>query len=293
MNPRFLLNLALLAVVIALGLIAWLRPGIEPEPAPQQLTDLNQDSVSTMEIVRIDGRIGFRRQGGQWFISGDPELPADPLQMSSLLRLANAEIKRHYPAGELDLAGLELDPAPITVKFDSTELAIGSTDPLENLRYVRNGDTVALVQDTFYTMLKGKRTNFASRRLLPENATIEAIALPDVTVARNADGHWVLDPGRENVSADAIQTLVDGWTMAQALWVAESGDIPGDSQTITVTLVGEELPMTWYLVTTDNSTSLLRPDLGLKYEIGGGLGDQLLKLEDSAPVEEISAPITE
>jgi hypothetical protein len=292
-NSRLSLNLALLAIAIVLGLIAWLRPGIEPEPAPQKLTELDQNSVSTMEIVRVEDRIGFHRQGEQWFVAGDPELPADPLQISSLLRLANAEIRRRYPANEMDLASLELDPAPITVKFDSTELAIGGTDPLENLRYVRTGDTVALVQDTFHTMLKGKRTNFASRRLLPEGATIESISLPEATVSRDAEGQWVLDPERKNVTADTIQALVDGWVGAQALWVAESGEVPDDSKTIAVTLAGEDSPIIWHLVEADNSTSLVRPDLGLKYAIGGGLDDQLLKLEETRPEEGVSPPIAE
>lgn len=283
MSTRSLLNLALLAIAVALGLVAWLRPGIEPVPAPLQLTNLDPDKVNAIDIIRMGDQIGFRKRGDQWFVSGDPELPADPLQIRSLLRLASAEIRRHYPAGELDLAELELDPAPIRIIIDGTELWIGGTDPLENLRYVRSGDTVALVQDTFYTMLEGKRTNFASRRLLPEGVTIDKITLPEVTISRSPGGNWMLEPEQENVSADAIQSLVDGWTTAEALWVAETGTVPEDSKIVAVTLAGEETPLTWRFVTADNSISLTRADLGLKYEIGSGMGDRLLVLEKTAP----------
>lgn len=288
MNSRALLNLGLLVVILVLGLVAWLRPGIEAEPEPRLLTDIDEDTVSSIEIVRKDEHIRFVRRDTQWFVDGDPELPADPLQVSSLLRLGAAEMRRHYPAGTLDLAALDLDPAPITVTFDEIELGIGGTEPLENLRYVRTGDTVGLVQDTFHTMLKGKRTNFASRRLLPEGSRIESIALPGLTLSRDSDGHWQLEPEQGNVSADTLQKLVDAWAGAQALWVANATDTPEDSETVTITLAGHDTPITWQLVSADNTTSLTRTDLGLKYEIGSGLGDQLLKLPDS-PAEDAPA----
>jgi len=52
MKSRLLLNLFLLALVIGLGLVAWLRPGIEAEPPPEYLTTLDADTVHSIEIVR-------------------------------------------------------------------------------------------------------------------------------------------------------------------------------------------------------------------------------------------------
>jgi hypothetical protein len=289
MNSRLLLNLILLALVIGLGLVAWLRPGIEAEPPPEHLTTLDPDTVHSIEIVRGESHLRFTRRNRNWFISGEPELSADPLQMATLLRLVTADIARGYSADELDLAKLQLDSPPIIVSFDGSDVAIGGTEPLQNLRYVRFGNRVALITDSYQAMLMGSRTNFASRKLLPEGSSLESLRLADVSLQREGEKHWTLEPEQETIGADAIQRLVDAWTTAQALWVREYVQNDGNGKTVTVVLEGREEPIVWHVIETDSGLSLARPDLGLRYEMGKGpAGEQLLTLQPPAEADTAS-----
>ena len=289
MNSRLLLNLVLLVLVIGLGLVAWLRPGIEAEPPPEHLTTLDPDAVRGIEIVRGESHLRFTRRNQNWFISGEPELPADPLQMATLLRLVTADIARAYSADELDLAKLQLDSPPIIVSFDGSEVAIGGTEPLQNLRYVRFGNRVALITDSYQSMLMGSRINFASRKLLPEGSRLESLRLADVSLQRDGENHWTLEPEQENIGADAIQRLVDAWTTAQALWVREYVQDDGNGETVNIVLEGRHEPIVWHVIETDSGLSLARPDLGLRYEMGKGpASEQLLALQPPAEADTAS-----
>ena len=166
MNRRLLLNLVLLIAVAALIAVVYFEPGIEAPETPAALTTLDRAAVTRIRVERADDALELERRGEQWWVLGEPELPADPLQVDNLLRMTAATPRRSYATTELDLKQLGLDPAPVTVRFDDTAIAVGGTDPLEGLRYVQVGGRVALIPDEYHNTLQGKRTQLASRRLL-------------------------------------------------------------------------------------------------------------------------------
>lgn len=286
MNSRTLLNLALLALLIGLGLLAWWRPGIDTEPPPEHLTALDPATINSIEIIREGSHLRFTRRDRNWFIGGTPELPADALQMNTLLGLLTADVAHGYNVDELNLTKLQLDSPPIRVSFDGSEVAIGGTEPLQNLRYVRFADRVALIADRYQAMLMGSRSNFASRKLLPEGSSVQSLHLGDVRLERDGNDHWKLEPQQEDIGADDIRRLLDAWTVAQALWVREYMPNESDRKTVTVTLEGNATPIIWQVIESENGLSLARPDLGLRYEMGqGSAGKQLLALQPQADTD--------
>jgi hypothetical protein len=283
MSTRTLLNLAMAGIVIGLALAAWFRPGLEPPPVPQPLTQLSPAQVNHIRITRRQhSPLAFTRQDDAWLLDGEPPLPASPFQVHALLALLQAQADRHYPAHTLNPGELGLDPPQASIILDdTTTLLIGNTEPLDNMRYVHYGTNVYLVDDRYQHLINADRTNFIERRLLDASAVITRLTLPDLELARAADGHWELTPDYPDISADAIQQLLGNWQQASALYVRphEPGTAP---RQITLELADSDTPLVFGLVARAPELVLARPDLGIEYHFSNGAGERLLELGPTA-----------
>ena len=285
MNKRLLLNLLMLIGVLALIAVVVYKPGIEPPIENPPLTDLEAEQITHINITRTDHELSLERRADGWWISGEPAAPADPIQVGALLRLLETRPVRSYPADELDLEQLQLAPAQITLKLDSTEFRFGATDPLDNLRYVQLGDQVHLLRDNYQHILQGQRSQFTSRKLLPEGAVISAIQLPDRTLTKQEQGGWSVEPAPEKLSADAAQKLIRAWTNASALWVRNYQPAPNGKPVLIDLADGRQIR--FELHQAEGETLLARPDLGLQYQMPEESAKPLLELETAVELEEV------
>jgi hypothetical protein len=198
-----------------------------------------------------------------------------------VLGLLETGVRRSYPARDLDLAGLGLDPPQASVRFDATRIDLGSTEAIEGLRYVKLGAKVYLVEDRYQHLLNAGLANFASRRLLPGEAPITALVLPGLTLTRTGEVHWQLSPEQPDTGADAINRLVQDWQRASALYVRRY--IPGDHpDTLRVTVQDSAEPVVFHIVAREPDLVLARPDWGIQYHLAGDVGAKLLELPESA-----------
>lgn len=275
MHTRLLLNLFLLLGVLALVAVVYFKPGIETPPALPPLTTLDSAQIQRIDIVRGRTTLTLERRDGGWWIAGDTPVPADELQIETLLGLASAVPERSYASGELDLAQLQLAPPETTLRLGSLDFHFGATDPLQGLRYVRVGDRVHMIVDRYQNILHGQRTQLASRRLLPQGADIVALELPGLKLSKN-DPAWTVEPAPEKLSADAPRQLIDAWKNASALWVRSYQPAAG-GKPVTVTLAdGQKL--VFELRQAEGETLLARPDIGLQYQLPEESAQPLLKL---------------
>jgi hypothetical protein len=283
MSPRNLLNLAMAGIAIGLGLAAWFRPGLEPSAAPQPITLLNPAEVNHIQISREQyPSLTFTRQDGDWQLDGNPPLPASPFQVHALLAILQTRTTRHYPADNLDLREAGLDPPQATMILDdTTTLRIGNTEPLDNLRYIQCGATVYLVEDRYQPLINADRTNFIDRRLLADGAVITRLVLPDLVLARRADGDWKVTPDDAAVSTDAIQQLLANWQHTSALYIRPHEQGTAGTK-ISLELAGSDTPIVFELVARTPEFVLARPDLGIQYHFSKGTGEHLLGFELSA-----------
>lgn len=275
MNTRLTLNLLMLIGVLALIAVVFYKPGIEAPKEVPPLTTLARDQVSKIEIVRADGGVTLERMKNGWQIAGAIPLAADVTQVDALLTLVETRPERSYAADTLDLAKLKLAPAQATARFDRTEIRFGDTDPLEGLRYVQIGKQVHLVMDSYQNILQGKRTQFASRRLLPDGANIAALELPKLKLTKQ-DKDWKVEPAPEKRSADAPNKLVHAWANASALWVRDYQKAA--SQPVSITL-SDGKRIDFELRSSDGEYVLARPDLGVQYQLPEDMAKPLLELE--------------
>ena len=283
MSSRSLLNLTLVLVAISLGLVVFYKPGLEPEAAPQSVTTLDPDAVSSIHVTRtIREPLRFIRHGDSWMLVGDPELPASEFQIPSLLSILQATTTRSYPAASLDLEATGLQPPQAVLTLDDTVFSIGLTAALDNKRYIQLEDTVYLVDDKYQHLLNGGRTNFIGRKLLPANSSLTRLQLPDKTLSLNEEGQWQLTPADPTVSSTDIQALIRNWENGRATYVK---NYDGTAATATITLETSDSSglVTLHLIRTSPDFVLARPDWGIQYHLQGQLGNALLGIPDPAP----------
>jgi hypothetical protein len=285
-STRTLLNLGLAVIAIGLAVLIWYRPGLVRDTGPGAITAIDPQRVTSIELTRTGAEpLAFRRRDARWVIEGALVIPADDFQVHTVLALLEANGIRSYPAGTLDLKALGLDPPQASVRFDTTTVELGATEAIEGLRYVRLGTTVYLVDDRYQHLLNAGLGNFASRRLLPQDAQITALELPGLTLKQTDGVHWQLRPERPEAGADAIDRLLQRWQHTSALYVRryEPGKYP---DTVRVTLKGRTHPVVFSIIAREPDLVLARPEWGIQYHITGDVGAGLLALQE-APAEPV------
>jgi hypothetical protein len=284
MGSRSLLNLGLVALVIALLLVAYFRPGLEPEPEPQPISrQLDPAAATTIHIERQDRTpLAFSKEGDLWYLTTTGgRLPAADFQVRALLRLPEATSLRSYPADSLELAALGLDPSRATVHINNLTVHYGTTDALERKRYVRIDDAIHLVDDQYQHLINAEWANFVSSRLLVTRGPITRLELPGMTLAYDDDRHWQLDPEQATASADALQGLIDRWQTASALYVqAYSGSESAEYVTLHTRDSGE--PLRLQVVSHTPELILARPEWGIQYHLTRDMEASLFTLPEPA-----------
>jgi hypothetical protein len=297
MSTRTLLNLVLLLAVFGLALLAWLTPGVKPGETPQPIVrKLAPTQIERISVERL-GRepLAFLKRDGHWFLrAGNRELPAAEFQISALLRLLEASSTRRYPAASLDLASLGLEPPQARVTMNDSDFRFGTAEALNNRRYVQVGDDVYLIDDQYQHLLNADWSNFVSRQLLEGRGAITRIEMPGMTLSYARDGHWRIDPERPDVSADAVQTLVENWQNATALFTRRYAGGPDEAkggETITLRTRDSDQPLVLRIVARSPDLVLARPDWGIQYQLPDTEADRLLTLPHPEPAAQ--PPVTQ
>jgi len=276
MAPRPLINLVLLAVVLALAGLAWMGTGGDGEPAAR-LTDLDPGDVRTLRIERgADASVVLEREDGTWILREPYGLPADPQRVGRLLRMLGAESHRRLtpPAGKLDEYGLA-DPLA-RLRVDGLTLEMGRTEPLRHRRYVRSGSEVHLIEDLWLPVLLGRPESFLDHRLLGADPRITALGIralegPDFRIEQGDRGQWRIEPAEPPVSADRLTAWMDRWRHARALEVlpAPEGQVRGR---VSVGLDGADGPVVFEILGEGGRRLLVERAQGLAYRLGADAG---------------------
>ncbi|HWQ94682.1 MAG TPA: DUF4340 domain-containing protein, partial [Gammaproteobacteria bacterium] len=299
MNSRTWLNLGLLILAGALVIVSVYLPGVKkPTPLPA-LTSLTPASVTSIRIERtaqpaislkkeasgdVQGSTnvaGGRMPGATWRLTEPLQLPANTVVVESFLGLAQTASHAQWAAASLDLEKFKLKTPRIRVRLNDVELGFGDTEPLEGRRYVLAGNTVHLINDGYYPKLIAPPAYFASLALLPGPEPLKEIELPGLTLRRDAQG-WSAQPGASDAQGsanvaggrmpgatpDAVNTLVQEWTAAQALRVRPySVPMSQDKPPETVTVRQGGALLRFIIVSRAPELILARPEIGVQYHL--------------------------
>ncbi|HHH45095.1 MAG TPA: DUF4340 domain-containing protein [Gammaproteobacteria bacterium] len=283
MKSRWIVNLLLLVAIVILGLVTYYQPGVEQPAERAAITPLKKAQVHRIHINRPirDDLVLVKSDNGNWQIEHTPRLPADRLQMNALLRLAEQPAVRSYPASELELDQLQLDPPYATVILNDTAVEFGNLEPIEGLRYVRVADQVHLIPDNYLQLIELSYTQFVRRALFAKGARIDAIRLPGLSL-RKEDGKWAIDP-EQDVSADDLQAFVERWQNASSI-NTRAADPLDNPEIINITLANHAGEIEFAIAARKPELILVRRDLGIQYRMGD-TADSLLALVPPAAKE--------
>lgn len=289
MKSRTLLNVVLLLLIAVLSLLAFYEPGKEA-PTPQPLlTPLARAEAEHFRLERPGAPVVvLTRVGESWRLQEPVDAPANDYRVNGMLDLLGTPTFNRFRADRDDLARYGLaDPRAILTVNGALTVAFGETTPLDQRRYVRVGDDIALIADTHYYKLLGDPGAFASPRLLPEGAELTRLDLPDLSVSRDAQGRWQVEPAPAVDSADRPAMLTDAWERARAIEVTLL-EGAADGAPVTVQLAGAETAIVFLKGEVDGDPVLIRPDLQLVYHLAPATAGELFSLPE--PPEAPPAP---
>lgn len=276
MGSRNLAILSMLGLVGLLAAVAYFEPGIEPPAPPAPLTTLQAAEITTLRIERVGGQtLRFERHEGKWRMTEPVTAPVGEQRIKGVLEIAGSSGTARYPASEVELAAVGLDEPELRLVFNDREtLAFGDSEPLDQRRYVRVGETVHLIPESGYYRVIGDYTTFIDTALLPAGAAVSALRLPDLALTRE-QGRWRASPAAGEFSPDQANALIDHWRHARAFEVRRYQG--GGRDEVTLTLEGGE-GLRYVVVAREPELILARPDLGLQYHLPADGAARLFQL---------------
>jgi hypothetical protein len=276
-SGRNLLNGLLALVILGLVLLVVFEPGKSPPPAKVTLTNLNSSDIQRIQISRDDkDTVVLEKRHDRWWLQQPYDIAASEGKVDTALELAHAASLARYPAQTMDAAQTGLQQPTLRISLGDVALRFGTTEPLQGRRYVQVGDTVHLINDRYSFLLRGAAASFVDSALLPADAALREIQLPDFSL-HEEDGHWRVSGKQAALSADRLQQFVDEWRHARAMRVSATTDTKA-GQAIELRLGKGQAALRFLLTKQDDETLLTRPDLGLCYHFTDTEGQRLLTL---------------
>jgi len=288
-RKRIALNIALLALALALAGLAYLRPGAEPEGSEQP--PVTQTDPSAVERIRVVPEAGattvLQREGGHWRMREPHGIAAAESAVEALLGLLEAESEGRLEvgSGQLDRYGLK-DPA-VTVEMAGHRFRLGDEHPIEPQRYVQVDGTVHLVQAASLRQVEPAWHHYASRRLVPAGASLVRLELPEASLERVEGGTWQGEAsGDGHVTQDGARSTAQAWERARALEVSALEGDPPSGAVVRLHLAERDEPLRYRIERRDEGLRLHRPAPGLSYRLPGGRAEALLDPVTTAEAEE-------
>ena len=278
---RWLLNLALVLLVVVMLAIVVYRPGTRPEPPASPLTTLTADAITRLRVLRPNQpEIALEKSQGTWSMVAPHKARANMFRVNNLLALTTAKSASHFVAPATDLVKYGLDQPQTRVWLNDEEIRFGAMHPINPQYYVLVNGQVHLIASRYYSGAALAPADFFSHQLLDDGLKPIAFSLPGFKLILDTRGAWQATPANKELSSDRINTLVDEWLHAQALSVNEYSGKPAHEHVIIH--FSEDSPIKQLdigILAHKPELILYRPDEGLEYHFPEDVGTRLLQLK--------------
>ena len=281
MRSRLLLNVFLLATVLALSGVVLLSPENEPSPSVK-LTDIAPADIKAIRIERPGQETIELKRNGQasWWLSQPLAIRGHAQRIGSLLEITSVASHTQLDADAYDLTRFGLKWPRVKLQLGSRILFFGDTEPLSGRRYVLYDDRVHLITDRFYHYLSGTVPSFVNPTVIGPEAVPVELELPGLHLS--FDGmSWETSPEHGESNADAASTLIDAWKKARAISVNPYDRTLARESIAMIRLQGQASSIRFDITSESHRLVLGRPDLGIQYELDPNAAKRLLSLPDA------------
>ena len=269
--------LLLLASGLSLALLL-----TQPQPAPESSHTLSDLDIRTVRQIELSlGRAGqnavqLQYEQKQWQLTSPLAVAADAHAVEEILRLATMPSHRQLDPTKLDLSALGLAPPLWRVRLDHAVFEIGGTEAISGQRYVLFKDQVHLIDDINTTRLDTNYADLVVRKLVPEQAQIRSLSLPDAQLGQR---EWLATQTQN-------QQLFQHWQHAEAQWLVrptrlDYDDVHSRASLTLQQLNGDIISVDYLILSNGPQLQLIRPDLDLMYMLPQSAKHELLKPDDA------------
>lgn len=271
MQNRLLLNLFLFAIVAILaGVIFFVDPG---EDKTDTWIPLSKKDITQISIHYGDQIIELMRKKNVWQITQPISVEADQFRIDSLLNILTEKPTQRYRLEDRDLAQYQLKEPLASLVMNDIPIDFGAVAAIEQRRYVRVGQSLALLEDHYYPLISSGYKNLVRRYLLPTDTQIKQIKLPNDNIQKNEQGAW--SSTDTDLDADTLKRFIDGWQYIQAFAV-QSLPEQLNGTTVVLDLDNPAQTIEFVIEKTDYNTLVHRKDLGLSFQFALTAYDSLL-----------------
>ena len=150
MNRLLRANLILAALVLGLGLVVWLEPGLEREQTLPPLTELSPAGARSLRLFKGNDLVmGLELTDQGWHLNAPAAGVADNERVRELLGLLRTPSMRRFEVAAERHAEFGLAPPEFILEVDGVPIAFGGLDPVTQQRYVLYAGQVHLIGDGF------------------------------------------------------------------------------------------------------------------------------------------------
>lgn len=207
-------NLALAALVAALGWLVFFKPEAPSDTVLHKLSSLSAAQIDRISIAPANQpRIELRKRQNAWFMTEPLNARADAARIESLLGLLTAQSEKRIVT--TDLARFGLDQPLARLKLGSQEFSFGAAQPLSNQLYVHTQGAVFLISPVYFVDVAQPAQSFISKQLLADDEIPVAFEFPRFTLTRDK-GTWRMTPPTGAPTQDAANIFADEWRHALA-----------------------------------------------------------------------------
>ncbi len=278
MGKRLAINIGLLLVIAVLVLI--IRSDEPTPPATTRLTTINKDNITRIGVNRANQTpLKFTKTVDSWLLQSPMQFRANLTRINAMLSLLETASFGSFDKATVKLDGFELNAPQVTLQLNDHEFAFGTTDAIDQRRYVLFNDKIHMIDDFLFQQLLTEPPFFADLSLVPKGETIKSIQFPDNRIEKQ-DDQWQMQKLMD-IKPQQIKELAYAWETANAV----SANILQETQTDLAIIIETEHNATLHfdIIATVPHLILGRKDLGIQYNIGSDVSARLL-LQENPPV---------
>jgi hypothetical protein len=273
-QKRLLINLLLLIVVCILTTFFILNDKPDINNPETLLSNIDTSSISHITINQANSEdINFQIQGNHWFLTSPIKARANRTRINAMLHLLQSRSLAQIDAQNASLALYRLDPAAITLHLDKHTFFFGTTDPLDDRRYIMFNNTIHLVSDHLYHQLRQSPIFFVSPRLVPDQEEISSIQFTGRRISK-VNGYWSVSPSNSDIGAEQLGDLIAAWQTGEARQIRQYLATDNVEEKIVVHFTSGHSAQ-FNVISKTPSLVLGRVDLALQYHLEMNLSDRL------------------
>lgn len=284
MKSRWIVNLVLLVLVIALGLFVYLRPN-------QEVTETKQYELSTIKLSEINrisieyptkAAVKYEKRDGIWIMTAPYQQRADQQSTQRILTILGANSADKFGADDLGRFGL--DNPKLKLKLNDYEILFGTHNPVTEAQYVLFNNAVYLIETSYEEAATVQEIEMLDKRLLIASQKIAGFDLSHLEqweqAALNVDiqqGHWTISTaGAKPKQEEMVDWFQSYWSNPVAISVEKYTANPKETYPYFIIKLQDGTKIHVDKIQESPELLLGRPDEGIIYHFAPDYGFSML-----------------